>query len=216
MSAIAHCEVSTFFSTACTSLSENFVRSSNTNIKPANFFDQFGIFLGEIFQNCAFGRPIGDVENLGHGRHSAGVFELLAHHARHPMLEPLFDFLNDLGIGLPHRGHAADHRKLPLGGQPGDDVGRLRRRQVREDQGDGLRMLVDDERQQVLAIDFLQESERQGFDLLANVVERVAGIFAQRPFDEVLGDIQAPFAAAQRAGAGVGELVDDRLPALRR
>ena len=88
------------------------------------------------------------------------------------MFEPLLDLVDDLRAGLAHGGDAADDRQLPLGRQAADDVGRLRRRHVGEDQGDGLRMLVDDERQQVLAVDLLQEAERQGLDRLADVVQR--------------------------------------------
>ena len=97
-------------------------------------------------------------------------------------------------------------------GQAGDDVGRLRRRQVREDQGDRLRMLVDDEGQQVLAVDLLQEAERQGLDRLADVVERGRWRSCPgpaRPGSWPRPDRRSPPVRAVRIG--VGELLDDLL-----
>ena len=85
-----------------------------------------------------------------------------------------------------------------------------------EDQGDGLRVLVDDEGQQVLAVDLLQEAEGEGLDRLADVVQRGAGALAQGPLDQVLGHLQAARAAAQAGGLAVGEVLDDLLPAPRR
>ena len=151
----------------------------------ADFLDQVGVFLGEVFQQAPLRRAVDDVEDLGHAGHAAGVLELLAHHARHAVLQPLLHLLDDLRAGLPHGGHAADHRQLAVGGQPADDLGRLLRRQVGEDQGDGLRVLVDDEGQQVLAVDLLQEAEGEGLDRLADVVQRGGGAFAQGPLDQV-------------------------------
>ena len=79
-----------------------------------------------------------------------------------------------------------------------------------------MRMLVDDEREQVLAIDLLEKAKRQGLDLLPDVVERVAGVLAERPLDERFRGIQAPFAASQRRRVAVGELIDDRLGLIPR
>ena len=152
---------------------------------------------------------IDDVEDFRHRFHAAGVFELLAHHARHPAFQPFFHFVDDFRIGLPHRGDAAHHGQLPLAGQTGDDARGLRRRQIGDDERDGLRMFVDDERQQILAIDFLQKSERQGFNLLANIIERVGGVFAEGLFDQRFRDFQSAGAAPHAAWRGVGEFVDN-------
>ena len=59
-----------------------------------------------------------------------------------------------------------------------------------------------------MAIDFLQEPERHRFDLLPHIVERVARVFAESPFDERSSDIQAAFAAADDPGRGGREFVD--------
>ena len=71
-----------------------------------------------------------------------------------------------------------------VSGKPGQDLRAEVRRQVRHDQRDRLRMLVDDVREQVLAIDVPQEAERRGLDRLANVVERRGGACAQRLLDQ--------------------------------
>ena len=159
--------------------------------QPANLFDQLGVFLAEAFHQRPFGGPIGDVEHLGHRLDAAGVLEALAHHARHPAFEALFHFANDLRVRLAHRGDAANHREPPLLGQAGQDLGAEVGRQVRHDQRDRLRMLVDDVRQQVLAIDVPQEAERHGLDRLANVVEGGGGVRAERFLNQRLGHFQA-------------------------
>jgi len=58
-----------------------------------------------------------------------------------------------------------------------------------KDQGDGLRVFVDDEGQKILAVDFLEKAERQGLDRLANVFQRGSGRLAQRLLDEGLGNV---------------------------
>ena len=70
-------------------------------------------------------------------------------------------------------------------------------------------MLVDNERQQILAIHFLQKSKRQGFNLLPHVVERVGGIFAERFFDQRFGDFQAAGTHGHGSWRGVGKFVDN-------
>ena len=75
------------------------------------------------------------------------------------MLQAALDFLDDLGVGLLHVGDALDHLDLLLAGQADQDFAGLRR-QVGQDQRDGLRVLVLDERQQVLALGLLQEGKR--------------------------------------------------------
>ena len=89
-----------------------------------------------------------------------------------------------------------------------DDLGRLLRLKVREDQGDRLRMLVHDEGQQVLVVDLLQEAEGQGLDRLADVVQRDARALAQRLFDQLLGDLQAARPNGHARRIGPGELLD--------
>ena len=41
-------------------------------------------------------------------------------------------------------------------------------------------MFVDDEGQEMLAVDLLQKAEGEGFDRLANVLHRAAGVLTQR------------------------------------
>ena len=154
------------------SLSVNRPMSSKTNISRRISSTSSASSCTKAIHQRPFGRPIGDVEHLGHGLDAAGVLEALAHHARHAPLEAFFDFANDLGVRAAHRGDAPDDRKPPRLGQAGQNFRPKVRRQVRHDQRDRLRMLVDDVRQQVLAIDVPQEAERRGLDRLADVVER--------------------------------------------
>ena len=61
---------------------------------------------------------------------------------------------------------------------------------MRQNQSDGLRMFVNDERQQILAVDLLQKAERHRLDLLPNAVQRVAGVLAKRLSNEALSQIE--------------------------
>ena len=110
--AIAHWLVSTFLRIVWISLSVNLPISSKTNIRRRISSTSSGVFLAEVVEQRALGGAVGDVEHLGHGGDAAGVLEALAHHARHAALEALFDFANDLGVGLAHRGDAADDGEL--------------------------------------------------------------------------------------------------------
>ena len=74
----------------------------------------------------------------------------------------------------PERKRAAIARATSAqgGGQAADDASRLCRLQMSDDQGDRLRMLVDDVGEDILAVDVTEESEGNGFNRLAYVVER--------------------------------------------
>ena len=88
-----------------------------------DFVDELGGFFGQVVEQLALGGAVGDVEHFGDRGDAAGMLEALAHHARHAALEALFDFADDFGIGLAHRGDAADDGELPFGGQSGEDLG---------------------------------------------------------------------------------------------
>ena len=88
------------------------------------------------------------------------------------MFQPAFDFFDDFGADRAHASHAVNDRRLPFGRQALDDPGGLLRLKVREDQGYCLRVLVDDEGQQILAIDLLQEFKRRGLARLRNRARR--------------------------------------------
>lgn len=60
---------------------------------------------------------------------------------------------------------------------------------MREDQGYGLGMFVDDKSKQILAVDLLQKAEWQGLDRLPHVIQRQAGPFAQRPLDKAFSNL---------------------------
>ena len=81
--------------------------------------------------------------------------------------------------------------------------------QIGDNQCDGLRMLVDDERQQILAVDLLQKTERQCFDLLTDIIQRVGSVFPQCFFDQSSRHFQATGTTAHAARRGVGEFVDN-------
>ena len=90
----------------------------------ADLVDQLGIFLRQAVEQRPLGRPVGDVEHLGHRLDAAGVLEALAHHARHPALEALFHLADDLRVRAAHRGDAADHGQPPRLGQAGQNFRR--------------------------------------------------------------------------------------------
>ena len=104
------------------SLSVNSADVFEDEHQPADFVDQLGVFLRQAVQQRPLGRAVGDVEHLGHGLDAAGVLEALAHHARHPALEALFDFVDDLRVRAAHRGDAADDREPPRLGQAGQNL----------------------------------------------------------------------------------------------
>ncbi len=75
-----------------------------------------------------------------------------------------------------------------------------------QDQRDGLRMLILNERQQVFALGFLQERERRGLHLLGDLLDDAVGIVvAERFAEQGLGVFQAAFA---EIGVGQGEVVE--------
>ena len=77
------------------------------------------------------------------------------------MFQSPLHFLDHLGIGLLHVRHALDDLDLLLARQADQNFTGLERRQVCEDQRDRLRMLVLDERQQVLAFEIGRASCRE-------------------------------------------------------
>jgi hypothetical protein len=74
-----------------------------------------------------------------------------------PALEPLLHLPDHLGVGLLHVRDPLDDLELLGERQPDQDLRRLVVREVAQDQRDRLRVLVLDERQQVLALRPLQE-----------------------------------------------------------
>ena len=114
--------------------------------QPADLFHELGVFPRQVFQQAPLRGAVDDVEHVGHIGHAARLLELLADDARHAVLQAALDVLNNLRAGLTHRRHAADYHELALGRQTLDDLRRLLGMEVREDQGDRLRMLVHDER----------------------------------------------------------------------
>ena len=164
----------------------------------ADFIDQLGIFGTEAFHQRPFGRAIGNVEHLGHRLNAAGVLEALAHDARHAAFEALLDFANDLGVRAAHRRDAADDRDAALFRQTSQDFGAEAGRQVRHDQRDGLRMLIDNVGEQVLAINIPQEAEGHLFDRLPEVGQDRRGVAAERFLDERFRQFK-PAAAASRS-----------------
>ena len=111
------------------------------------------------FQDFLAGARFQPVEHLRYRPHAAVGFaaevaqglQLLADHGG--------DLMNDLGRNLIQVRHAQRHVRANLGGQRDQQRGRLRGTEVREDEGDGLRMLAVDELGQLLGIGFLQGVE---------------------------------------------------------
>jgi hypothetical protein len=93
-----------------------------------------------------------DVENLGHGRQPSCVLKRLADDGRQSAFEPGLNFLNDLGACLSHIRYAANHCQLPILRQPGNYLSAIAGWQMGHNEGNRLRMLVIDERHEMLRI----------------------------------------------------------------
>src|SRR5262249_52278379 len=134
-----------------------------------DFVDQLAVLGAKAFHDGAFGRAVGDVKNLGDGFDAAGVFEALAHDARHAALEAFFNFAYDVGVGAAHRRDPADDRQATRFGQAREDFRAERRGQMRHDEGDGLWVLVDDVSEQVLAVNVTQKAEWHSLNGLSDI-----------------------------------------------
>src|SRR5690606_24797169 len=103
----------------------------------------FAILAGQVVEDRPLDGPLGDVQHGGHRLHTTSVLKTLAHDTRHASFESAFYLANDFGIGLCHGSHATHHGDLTLRREPGEDLCAKRRGEVRHDQGNGLRVLVD-------------------------------------------------------------------------
>ena len=113
--------------------------------------------------------------------------------------------MDHLGVGLLHIGHPLDDLDLLLAGQTDEDFRGLVIRQVAENQGNRLRMLVLNERQQVVAFGFLKERERRALDLMGNLLNDLVGHLAvQTVAQQILGVFQPAFGHPR---LGQGELI---------
>ncbi len=70
-------------------------------------------------------------------------------------------------------------------------------------------MLVDQKREHVLRIGFVQESKRQRLQRLLQQRQHIARVFAQGLLDQALGSIEATGIRHQGAGAALQEFRDD-------
>ena len=124
---------------------------------------------------------------------------------------PSLDLLDDLRVGLLHVGDALDDLDLLLHGQPGQDLRRLVVRQVAHDQRDGLRVLILDERQQVLALGLLQEAERRLLHLRLDLLQHPLGRLAvQRLLEQHLRVLQPALVDVLARDRQAVELLHDR------
>jgi hypothetical protein len=104
------------------------------------------------FHDPFFRGTVGQVENLGDGIDAAGLLEGLADDVGKTMLQSALDFLDHLGIGLLHVGDALDHFDLLLARETDENLAGLLRRQMGQDQGDGLGMFILNEGEEIFAL----------------------------------------------------------------
>ena len=175
----------------------------------SNLVDQFWFVARQAVENIAFGRAIAHVEHLGNGWYATGLLERLAHEHAHALRQSHFDFFDGFGAGLAHLSDALNDRQLPGRRQTIENTGRYLRRHMAEHHSNGLRMLVDQERQHVLRIGLVQKAEGESFQGLLEQRQHIAGIFAQRFLDQALGAIQTARVGRQGAGATLQELRND-------
>ena len=132
--------------------------------QPPDLFDQFGIFLRQVFQQRLLGRPITDVKDLGDARNASRRRKRLADDGFHAFLKPRLNLLENLWACLAHARNSRDHRNLAFGRKSCNHLCSVGGSEMGQDQRNRLRMFVVDEGQQVLRIDLLQKSKRQRFE----------------------------------------------------
>jgi hypothetical protein len=79
-----------------------------------------------------------------------------------------------------------------------------------QNQRNRLGVFVNNESQKILAINFLQETEGQGFDRLPDVIQGGACVFSQRSFDQMFGKFQTSRSAHQGVRIRAGKIEKGR------
>jgi hypothetical protein len=88
---------------------------------------------------------------------AAGFFEGLTYNVAEAVFQTALDFFDDLRICLFHVGDALDNFHLLLAGKTDKNFAGFLRRQMCQNERDGLRMLILNECQQIFAFSFLKE-----------------------------------------------------------
>ena len=142
--------------------------------------------------------------------HATRLFELLVEHRLHPPLEAALDVFDDFGIRLFHVGDAADHLDLLVGRQPRENFGRHVGRQMRHDEGNRLRMFLDDEGENVLGPHLVQEAERHRVDRVADVLQDFARpLGAEGLLQKIVGKVDAAALDRHALPCHAAELAED-------
>ncbi len=185
----------------------------------ADGLGKVGVLLVDVVEDLAAGGGVQTVEHLGHGADAAVRLAAEFTEGFEFLPDDGGDFENDLGGNLIEAGHALGDVR-PHGGGKRSEQGRgLGVVQVREHQGDGLRMLVMDEFRELLGIGFLDGVEgcgvrAQGF---GEAVEQALGVVRLEGAHEQFAGVIDTTARDVIAGIGdVVKLFENRLRLLRR
>jgi hypothetical protein len=186
--------------------------SSNTEHEELDLVGEVRIGLFQLLHDGFFGAAVHAVEHLGHGAHAAGRRHLLGEDAGDVALQDLLDLHDDVGRGALHHGDALGHVHLDLAGQGREDGRPMLGVEMRQDERDGLRMLVLDEVEQLLRVGALDEVERRHLQRALQAVDDLDGtLLAQRLFKDVTRVVDTALADVLLSHGQLIGLLHDRI-----
>ena len=145
-----------------------------------NILGEIGMLGLDAVHDRSLGLPVAEVEDLRDGGGPPHPVHRMHQHVREPAFQPAFDLADHHRVGLFHVGDPLNDLDLLFLGQTHQDLRRLVVREVRDDQGDGLRMFILDEGQQVLALGLLEEGKGRLLRATSDVLEHLSAVFGSR------------------------------------
>src|SRR5690606_30144822 len=130
----------------------------------ADFLGDLGVLILQPVEDLALGGAVDRGEHFDQVLRAADRRVFLRDDRGHAHLQDFLDALDDLRRGAVHRGDAHRHVHLELVREVGHHLGGLGGRQVREHQGDRLRLLALQEIGELARVRLAQELERLGRD----------------------------------------------------
>ena len=127
-----------------------------------DFFGKLGILPVQFVEDEFFRSPVDVVHDLGNVVDAPHFQQVHGNHRFELPLQNGFHLSDDLRGGLVHPGNPLHHIHPDALGKLGDDGAGLVRPGIGQDQGDGLRMFVDDHVHQALVIRLPDELEGLG------------------------------------------------------
>jgi hypothetical protein len=217
LSAMASSSLSTSLRTGLNALVVDLQDVLEHEHETADLLDQIGIVRFQAFHDRLLGGTVGEVQDFRNRRHAAGLFHALHEHVRESHLKPTLDLFDDVGVGLLHIRYTLDHLDLLLHREADEDLRGLVVRQVAEDQGDRLRVLILDEREQVLALCALEKAERLLLDLRLDLLEDPLGhLGVEGVLEDRLGVVEVALAQVLGCESEVVELCNNPAAQFRR